>query len=79
MCHIKQNGGDNLLTRVEALRVNVDKKQEEVAIDLGLSKAQYSRIERGAVKIDIQDVLKICDYFNVDNPRDIEWYPKKSD
>lgn len=68
-----------MLTRLEALRVNEDKCQEEIAKELGISTSRYSRMERGDVSISIQDAILICDHFNIDNPRNVDWYPRKKE
>lgn len=66
-----------MLSRLDALRVNEGMNLEDVSDLTGFSKAKISRIENGDTDIKLKDALILCDIFHVDNPRDINWYPKK--
>lgn len=50
---------------------------KEVSEKIGFSEAKLSRIENGDTNIKLSDAMLLCDFFHIDNPRDIDWYPNK--
>ena len=51
--------------RLEDLRVDADKTQQEIADYLGTSQTMYARYERGANELPIRHLLKLCKYYQV--------------
>lgn len=67
--------------RLKGLRKKLDKNQELVADDLGISRASYSHYENNHVEPDIELITKMADYYKVttdyllgksDNPNQTE-------
>lgn len=51
--------------RLKELRSNINKTQEQVAKNLGISRAAYSHIENGRNEPDNSTLAKIADYYSV--------------
>lgn len=52
--------------KLRKLRLERDKKQEELADLLGIKQQQYSKMERGGVKnVKIEHLQTICKFYNV--------------
>ena len=51
--------------RLEDLRIDHDKTQQEIADYLGTSQTMYARYERGANELPIRHLIKLCDYYHV--------------
>lgn len=52
--------------KLRKLRLENDKKQEELADLIGVKQQQYSKIERGDIKnIKIEHLQIICKFYNV--------------
>lgn len=51
--------------RLLSLRKNIGKTQEEVAKELGITRATYANYEAGKTQPDFDILLKIANYFNV--------------
>lgn len=54
------------MTLLKLHRLMRDKKQGQVAKDLGISQSQYSKYEKGCVIPNIFKAVKIADYFDMD-------------
>lgn len=52
--------------RLKYLRNRLGKNQEEIAKDIGISRARYSHYENNYAEPDIDLIRKFADYFNVD-------------
>ncbi|MDO4154738.1 MAG: helix-turn-helix transcriptional regulator [Clostridia bacterium] len=53
------------IDRLTNLRVDRDIKQEEVAQLLGIHQSAYSKYEKRRVKLQIEDLLKLCEFYNI--------------
>ena len=53
--------GNNL----KLLRKRIKKSQEEVAMDLGLTRSSYSGYENGVAQPNIENLIAFSDYFKV--------------
>lgn len=51
--------------RIKALRIDRDLKQVEIAKILGISQQQYSLIEKGYRELHIDQLEKLCIFYNV--------------
>ena len=51
--------------KLRDLREDNDLKQEDVAKILNITKQAYGRYENGARKLSIEDLIKLCDFYNV--------------
>lgn len=51
--------------RIKALRNERNKTQDQVATDLGISRASYSHLENNRNEPDAETIIKIANYFNV--------------
>lgn len=51
--------------RLYDLRIDNDLRQEDVANVLGTSKQAYGRYENGTRKLSIEDLKKLCEFYNV--------------
>ena len=52
-------------TRMRNLREDRDLKQREVAIVINKSQQGYSHIEEGRAELKIDDLKKLCKFYNV--------------
>ena len=53
------------IDRLTNLRVDRDIKQAEVAQLLGIKQSAYSKYEKRRVKLQIEDLLKLCEFYNI--------------
>ncbi len=51
--------------RLYDLRTDNDLRQEDIANVLGTSKQTYGRYENGTRKLSIEDLKKLCEFYNV--------------
>ncbi len=51
--------------RLTALREDRDIKQEQIALILGCQQSAISKYERGRTKYSIEDITKLCLFYNV--------------
>lgn len=51
--------------RLEDLRVDHDKTQQQIADILGTSQTMYARYERGANELPLRHLLVLADYYGV--------------
>ena len=51
--------------RLRDLREDNDLKQEDIAKILNITKQAYGRYEKGTRKLSIEDLVKLCDFYNV--------------
>lgn len=51
--------------RMRALREDRDLKQREVAAIINKSQQGYSHIEEGRAELKIEDLIKLCKFYNV--------------
>jgi len=56
---------DLVFQRIQDLRIDRDKTQEEIGELLDLHREVYGRYERGNVEIPVWAVLKLADYYDV--------------
>src|SRR5690606_4165924 len=59
--YIKKRIGDNIRKIRQQQQIEV----KQVCLDLGISPATYSNIERGVTDISISRILQLSDYFSV--------------
>ena len=55
----------NYRTRMKNLREDRDLKQREVALVINKSQQGYSHIEDGRAELKIDDLIKLCRFYNV--------------
>jgi len=55
----------NYRTRMRNLREDRDLKQREVALVINKSQQGYSHIEEGRAELKIEDLIKLCKFYNV--------------
>ncbi|MBQ8416922.1 MAG: helix-turn-helix transcriptional regulator [Clostridia bacterium] len=55
----------NYRTRMRNLREDNDLTQKEVGKIINKSQQGYSHIEDGRAELKIEDLIKLCDYYNV--------------
>ncbi len=55
----------NYRTRMKNLREDRDLKQREVALVINKSQQGYSHIEEGRAELRIEDLIKLCRFYNV--------------
>ncbi|MGN0520271.1 MAG: helix-turn-helix domain-containing protein [Candidatus Fimenecus sp.] len=53
------------IDRLTNLRIDRDIKQTEVAQVLGIKQSAYSKYEKRRVKLQIEDLLKLCAFYNI--------------
>lgn len=53
------------IERLTALREDRDIKQEQIALILGCQQSAISKYERGRTKYSIEDLAKLCMFYNV--------------
>lgn len=53
------------LNRLENLRIDNDLLQKQIAIELNITKQQYSLYEIGKRTIPLDKLIKLADYYNV--------------
>jgi len=53
------------IDRLTNLRVDRDVKQKELAELLGIKQSAYSKYEKRRAKLQIEDLIKLCKFFNV--------------
>lgn len=53
------------IDRLTNLRVDRDIKQKEVADILGIKQSAYSKYEKRRTKLQIEDLIKLCEFYNV--------------
>ncbi len=53
-----------LLTRLEDLRVDEDKTQQEIAEVLGCQREVYRRYEKGIYDIPLWALIRLAEYYN---------------
>lgn len=51
-------------TRIRDLREDTDRKQTEIARLLGITQAQYSRIEKNEFQLDYDKLVKLAIFYN---------------
>lgn len=51
-------------TRIKELREDTDRKQVEISKLLGITQAQYSRIEAGHFELDYSNLVKLAIFYN---------------
>ncbi|MEE1124872.1 MAG: helix-turn-helix transcriptional regulator [Acutalibacteraceae bacterium] len=55
----------NYCKRLYDLRTDNDLLQEDIAKVLGITKQAYGRYEKGTRKLSIEDLKKLCEFYNV--------------
>lgn len=55
----------NYVDRIISLREDKDLNQECIAEVLGKSQQGYSHLEKGRAKFTVEDIIKLCKYYNV--------------
>lgn len=66
---IRENlGADDMAIcqRIKQLRIDRDEKQEVVAKVLGMSRTNYTKMERGQSKFSIDTIVRLANHFDVD-------------
>lgn len=53
------------IDRLTNIRIDRDIKQKELAQLLGIKQSAYSKYEKRRAKLQIEDLIKLCKYFNV--------------
>ena len=53
------------IDRLTNLRIDRDIKQKEVADILGIQQSAYSKYEKRRTKLQIEDLIKLCEFYNV--------------
>ena len=53
------------IDRLTNLRIAHDINQTEIAKVLGIKQSAYSKYERRRTKMQIEDLIKLCKYYNV--------------
>lgn len=53
------------IDRLTNLRIDRDIKQKEVADILGIKQSAYSKYEKRRTKLQIEDLIKLCEFYNV--------------
>lgn len=53
------------IDRLTNLRVDRDIRQKEVADILGIKQSAYSKYEKRRTKLQIEDLIKLCEFYNV--------------
>lgn len=53
------------IDRLTALRVDRDIKQKELADLLGIKQSAYSKYEKRRAKLQIDDLIKLCEFYGV--------------
>ncbi len=55
----------NYVDRIISLREDKDLNQKCIAEVLGKSQQGYSHLETGRAKFTVEDIIKLCKYYNV--------------
>ncbi len=55
----------NYIDRIIALREDNDLKQKNLAQVLNKSQQGYSNLETGKVKFTVEEIIKLCEFYNV--------------
>ncbi len=53
------------LERLTALRIDNDLSQKEVAAVINKSQQGYDHIEKRRAKLSVEDLIKLCEFYNV--------------
>lgn len=53
------------IDRLTNLRVDRDIKQKDLAELLGIKQSAYSKYEKRRSKLQIEDLIKLCEFYNV--------------
>lgn len=53
------------IDRLTNLRIDHDIEQKELANLLGISQSAYSKYEKRRCKMSIEDLIKLCKFYNV--------------
>lgn len=53
------------IDRLTNLRIDRDIKQKEVTDILGIKQSAYSKYEKRRTKLQIEDLIKLCEFYNV--------------
>lgn len=53
------------IDRLTNLRIDRDIKQKEVADILGIQQSAYSKYEKRRAKLQVDDLIKLCEFYNV--------------
>ena len=56
----------NYVDRISELREDHDYKQKEIADVMNVAQARYSDYERGIVRIPVEYVSRLAEFYNVD-------------
>ena len=51
--------------KLKALRKNAGLTQEQLALQLGILRVNYTRYERDSVRPDYETIIKIADYYDI--------------
>ena len=62
---IEKEGGAMFFQRIEDLRIDHDKTQQEIADYLNIKQTTYSKYELGKINIPIEVFIKLADYYDV--------------
>ena len=60
-----ESGDDMIFQRLEDLRIDADKTQEEIATVLNCQREVYRRYEKGIHEIPVWAVIKLAEYYQV--------------
>lgn len=52
-------------SKIKELRLNINKSQEELATELGVSPSAYRRLENGSVDINLKTLERLADFYQV--------------
>lgn len=55
----------NYVDRIVALRQDKDLKQSEVAAVLNKSRSAYANLENKRYRFTVEDIIKLCEFYNV--------------
>ncbi len=53
------------IDRITSLREDNDYKQKDIAEILGIKQSAYSKYEKRRTKIQVEDLIKLCELYNV--------------
>ena len=53
------------IDRLTNLRIDRDIKQKEVANILGIQQSAYSKYEKRRAELQVDDLIKLCEFYNV--------------
>ena len=64
------------IDRIIELRIDNDIKQENIAKILKTNQTNYSKIERRKLKLNIEQLMTLCHFYNVSADYILDTYPQ---